>query len=108
MDLNAYLMSQRDKNDPMVFNNITFPLAKRIVCKDGFSLSVQASHGAYCEPRQNMGPWHSVEVGYPSDVPVGIMSYAEDDNRPTGTVYGYVPIELVETLIAEHGGMVDE
>lgn len=105
MDLNEYLMSQRDENDPKVRDDYSFPLAKRIECEDGFSLSVQASHGAYCSPRTNLGPWDEVEVGFPSDVPTEIMNYAEQPEKPTETVYGYVPIELVETLVAAHGGM---
>lgn len=105
MNLNEYLMSQRDLNDPKVIDDYSFPLAKRIECSDGFSLSVQASHGAYCMPRTNIGPWYMVEVGFPSDVPTGIMNYAENPDSPTDTVYGYVPIELVEELIDAHGGM---
>ncbi|MDQ5980511.1 MAG: hypothetical protein QG602_3488 [Verrucomicrobiota bacterium] len=105
MDLNEYLMSQWDESDPKVRDDYSFPLAKRIECEDGFSLSVQASHGAYCSPRTNLGPWDQVEVGFPSDVPDEIMNYAEQPEKPTETVYGYVPIELVETLIAAHGGM---
>jgi hypothetical protein len=105
VDLNDYLMSQRDENDPMVRDDYSSPLAKRIQCEDGFSLSVQASHGAYCKPRTNIGPWLMVEVGFPSDVPTEIMNYAEQPDMPTETVYGYVPIELVEELIAAHGGM---
>jgi hypothetical protein len=103
-DLNAYLMGQRDVNNERVYNNDSFPLAKRITCKDGFSLSVQATHGAYCSPRQNIGPWHLVEVGFPSAEPELIMSYAESPDAPTETVYGYVPVELVEQLIALHSG----
>ena len=105
MNLNEYLMSQRDENDPKVRDDYSFPLAKRIECEDGFSLSVQASHGAYCSPRTNLGPWDQVEVGFPSDVPTEIMNYAEQPENPTETVYGYVPIELVDALIAAHGGM---
>ena len=42
----------------------------RIFCKDGVSLSVQASEFMYCSPRQNFMPnYFSVEVGYPSIVP---------------------------------------
>ena len=112
MDLNEYLMSFRDQDglglpDPETGYRSSFPQAKRITCKDGFSISVQATHGAYCSPRENIGPWYEVECGFPSDVPHGIMSYAEDAERPTETVYGYVPIELVEKLIADHGGMVE-
>lgn len=105
MDLNEYLMSQRDENDPKVRDDYSFPLAKRIECEDGFSISVQASHGSYCSPRTNIGPWYQVECGFPSDIPTEIMHYAEQPEEPTETVYGYVPIELVEELIAAHGGM---
>ena len=105
MNLNEYLTSQRDETDPKVRDDYSFPLAKRIECEDGFSISVQANHGAYCSPRTNIGPWYEVECGFPSDVPAEIMHYAEQPENPTGTVYGYVPIELVEELIAAHGGM---
>lgn len=80
----------------------------RIHCKDGFSLSVQARSSSYCEPRDDHGPWFAVEVGFPSEEPKYIMSYCEDVSNPTGTVYAYVPIELVEKLIDYHGGMLDE
>lgn len=104
-DLNEYLMSFRDPSDSEVCSNRTFPVAKRITCKDGFSLSVQATHGTYCHPRRNIGPWYEVEVGFPSAEPELIMSYAEQRDRPTETVYGYVPIELVQQLIELHGGV---
>ena len=87
-----------------VLNDYDLPISKRIICKDGFSLSVQATRGAYCSPRTNVGPWHAVEVGYPSSIPEFIMEFAENKEDPTDTVYGYVPIELVEKLIEFHGG----
>lgn len=34
-----------------------------------------------------------------------INEYAEDDSDYTNTVYGYVPIEIVEELINKHGGI---
>ena len=102
--INEYLMSQRDAKSDAVMDDRDLPTAKRITCKDGFSLSVQATHGAYCSPRTNIGPWARVEVGFPSAPPELIMEYAENDSEPTDTVYGYVPIELVEELIALHGG----
>ena len=105
MNLNEYLTSQRDMTSHEVLNNRSFPLAKRITCADGFSLSVQATHAAYCSPRNNTGPWYEVEVGFPSAAPELILSYAEEKDKPTETVYVYVPIELVEQLIELHGGM---
>lgn len=103
-DLINHLMVFRDKNDYQTQNDMTFPIARRIECSDGFSMSVQASHGAYCTPRTNLAQWDTVEVGYPTLAPVHFMSYVEDEERPTDTVYGYVPVELVVAEINSHGG----
>jgi hypothetical protein len=35
-----------------------------------------------------------------------LMEYAEDPVDPTGTVYGWVPVELVNKLIDKHGGII--
>jgi hypothetical protein len=79
----------------------------RITCADSFSLSVQAGQYLYSTPREDAGPWTHVEVGFPSARPepwAEWESYCESPNDPTGTVYGYVPLPLVEALIALHGG----
>lgn len=75
-----------------------------IKCKDGFIISVQANHNCYCSPRFDDVDWYEVECGYPSKEPEFIMEYAEDVGNPTGTIYAYVPIELVEKLLELHGG----
>ena len=81
-------------------------LVPRITCEDGFSMSVQASSGCYCSPRDGgRGPWQRVEVGFPSAKDDLLMPYVEDANNPTGTVYGYVPIGVVDQVIANHGGI---
>lgn len=78
----------------------------RIVCADGTTLSVQANEHVYCSPRDNKGPYSAVEVGFPSAEPPEIwQQYAEEPDRPTDTVYAYVPIELVSFFIARHGGI---
>lgn len=46
----------------------------------------------------------SVELGYPSMADDLLTEYAEDADRPTSTVYGYVPVSVVDALIAKHGG----
>jgi len=84
---------------------------ERIVCADGFNMSVQAFDGAYCTPRQNRGPWTEVEIGYPSDREDLIMEYIDvygdgDGVNPTGTVYAYVPQTIVSMVIKKHGGLV--
>lgn len=103
-------------------------------CADGFRLSVIAGRGAYCkprpafDPRQRLpdalrmydvpsdfpGPYTHVEVGYPSTrpepwSPVGVdrwLDYVESPEDPTGTVYAQVPVDLVRSLVAAHGGVV--
>ena len=80
---------------------IVFP---RIQCADGFNLSVQARVMCYCEPRNDDGPWSAVEVGFPSEKEELLMEYAEVPSDPTGTVYGWVPVETIADVIAKHGG----
>lgn len=83
----------------------------RIVCRDGFSISVQARESAYCEPRQDVGPYTKVECGYPSSVPLSerLKEFAElaitDDY--TDTVYPYVSVEIVQEELDLHGGIVE-
>lgn len=77
-----------------------------LVCADGFSISVQASETHYCTPRQNnCDEYLTVEVGYPSERVDALMEYAEDPSEPTRTVYGGVPVSLVNTIVDAHGGL---
>lgn len=92
------------------------PERNRIRCADGFSLSVIAGWGTYCEPRPDWfngvpedyaGPYTRVEVGFPSQRPEpwdAWQPFCESPAEPTETVYGYVPVEMVATLIDSHGG----
>ena len=76
----------------------------RIRCADGFSVSVQAGRGNYCAPRDDDGPWYDVELGFPSDRVEALIPFAEEEDRPTKTVYGWVPLTLVAEVILAHGG----
>lgn len=89
-----------------------------IVCKDGFTASIIAGWGVYCSPRpgglysndvseEYAGPYTHVEVGYPSERPEPWdvwEEFCESPERPTETVYGYVPVDVVQDLITLHGG----
>ena len=75
-----------------------------IECADGFSVSVQASSFHYCDPRTNTDAYSSVELGFPSQPDELILPYAEDAENPTQTVYGHVPVYVVQNLIEKHGG----
>ena len=108
----------------------------RVFCKDGYSVSIQASEYHYCEPEysqippKNNGRWliyngnyifgenretffapnyipyQTVELGYPSEADELINEFGEGDDY-TNTVYAYVPVEVVEQLIEKHGGFLE-
>jgi hypothetical protein len=77
----------------------------RLYCKSGFSMSVQASKTNYSSPRDNTGPYTAVEIGFPSAAEPLIIGYAEDQDNPTETIYGWVPAGLVKALIIKHNGI---
>ena len=81
-------------------------LSPKIECTDGFSMSVQVSENHYCSPRiVDACVYGSVEVGFPSREEELLIQYAEEESRPTDTVYGYVPVEVVNSVIEKHGGI---
>ncbi len=92
----------------------------KVVCKDGFTMSVIAHFAAYCTPRPGWpealggasddnysGPFTELEVGYPSVKPqpwVKWQRYADNEDHPTESVYSYVPLADIQRLITKHGG----
>ena len=79
---------------------------KIIECADGFTMSVQASRFHYCTPRIDDSEYTAVEVGCPSGYESLLAPYAEDKEDYTGTVYGWVPVQVVVDICAKHGGVV--
>ena len=79
----------------------------RVVCADGFSMSVQASRFHYCTPRvSDMScPYTTWEIGFPSKREELILSYAENKRAPKQTVYGGVPTVVINRVIRKHGGI---
>lgn len=106
MDIvNEYIKNHyRVKTDNgLIIANYTTP---KIKCVDGFEISVQANESAYCQPTQNSAwPYKMVELGYPSERDDLIIDYAKNADIPTRTIYPYVPVDLVVSLIEKHGGI---
>ena len=94
------------------FGSCFRPRLPRVQCADGFNVSVQTGYGNYCHPRDNEGPWSSVELGFPSHPMPTLAEYCESDEAAaptiTDTVWGYVPLEKVAAVIAAHGGLLPE
>jgi hypothetical protein len=87
---------------------------ERVVCADGFSVSVQATEYNYCTPRDSTGPWSSVECGFPTEKDPVLEEWAEDrsaevckESGHVQTVYGWVPSQVILGVIESHGGMID-
>lgn len=100
MTVKEYLESTFD-------NKNQYQVRDRVKCSDGYSVSIQGgTYTHYCSPRRHVNRYEEVELGFPSMVDEELMEYAEDKSDPTDTVYGYVPIDVIEAVIAKHGGIV--
>ena len=80
----------------------------RALCKDGFNISIQANWATYCHPRADLDDceYEDVELGFPSEADDLIKEYAEDSTDLTDTVYGWVPVTVVQELVDKHGGII--
>jgi hypothetical protein len=81
-----------------------------IECADGFSISVQAHYGAYCQPRPVSRHHHvdhceKVECGFPNGPAPELAEWKDGDGKDEECVYGYVPVTTVLALIEKHGGL---
>lgn len=89
-------------------NGLNGWLCTPMVLQSGLRISVQASHLHYCEPSKDMGSYTeytAFEIGFPSEVIEDLLPYAYDPEDPTDTVYAYVPFEVIQKVIEDHGGI---
>lgn len=104
MTINEFLQKYR-KTDDFGYN-LTRP---RVKCADGFTVSVQAGVGIYSDPRSDASHYNSVELGYPDGYEEEWHMYAEDPEEKYAkeTVYGFVPVEVVDSVLEKHGGIAE-
>lgn len=75
-----------------------------VVCNDGLVLSVQASTGHYCTPKENNAAYYTHVEFQPQTkcrMPWTLRKYYKS------WVYAFVPVEKVDALIRKHGGIKD-
>ena len=82
-----------------------YGIRPRIICNDGFKMSVQGGTGMYSNPREMTDFYLSMEIGFPSQKEELIMEYAEEADRPTETVYGWVDCKIIQQVIDKHKGI---
>lgn len=71
-----------------------------IVCKDGFSVSVQASAFHYCHPRRTQKYHQAFELYCDISNDKDLLELYYD-----GAICAYVPTVVVEKLILRHGSI---
>ena len=97
--------------DPLMKHIMTSSKLPHIVCTDGFTMSVQVGYSLYSTPKKVAKRYSNVEIGYPSEHEPLIEEYAdcytfeELDIDFTNTVYGYVPVKIVDKVLKKHGGI---
>jgi len=102
--LSAYITRMRDK---AVLGNLSHEVMPPLVCRDGFKMSVQASSYHYSSPRSHVGPWSSMEVGFPSKPVPELRQWREDvgdDPSDEDCVFGWVPVAKILETVEKHGG----
>lgn len=101
------MMHNRTYNDKMSYNN-TYFFCPRIVCNDGFSISLQMNHSHYCFSEngyRTLGhTMETIEFGYPNQDEELLKEYAECPELLTKTV-GQLPIDVAQQIIDKHGGI---
>ena len=98
-------------DDPLMKHIMTSSRLPKIICSDGFTMSVQVGYSLYSTPKKIAKRYSAVEIGYPSEPEELIKEYAEfapfdeDTADYTDTVYPYVPVKIVDKVLKKHGGI---
>jgi hypothetical protein len=80
-----------------------------VKCKKGSELSIQASPTHYSIPKDEKGPYRSVEVGQSTNQdPIRKLEpYKEGHRARRGLrIYAYAPLRLVAEVVVDRGGIV--
>ena len=106
----------KDTNHITRYERYSFPgIRPLVVCKDGFTLSIQASAFNLCTPRKNnIVNYNTFELSKISETIPELEDYDETIYKRKklclnrNRIYGYVPKAVVEKILEEHGGIDKE
>lgn len=80
---------------------------KAVRTKRGRLFSIQASKGHYCSPKDDTGPYGSVEVMVIEGTHPAAFIRSNNGQRSTDAgIYGWVPVSVVEHVINKIDGGV--
>ena len=72
----------------------------------GLDLSVQASGGHYCSPKNDVGPWSLFEVGSADHRYFPELRGHRDASGDRSSVHPFVPRSVIEAIIKRLGGLI--
>jgi hypothetical protein len=100
MNTNEFLQKTQDTRRNSGIAQVRNP----VQLGDGLFISIQASKFHYCTPRVDNAPaYTTVEISFQGAVPAELDSYRD---LPSESVFGFVPVELVDKLVEQHGGFL--
>ena len=110
---NNLKVTNHNTNPLMMNHMLTSTRLPKIVCVDGFKMSVQVGSSLYSTPKKVAKRYSAVEIGFPSEHEPLIEEFAEsfykedgeDVTDYTDTVYPYVPVKVVDKVLKKHGGI---
>lgn len=101
------MMYNKHYDNNMTYDN-TYFFCPRIVCNDGFSISLQINNGNYCSSEngyRTLGhTMEIVEFGFPNQDEELLKEYAEEPDNLKHTV-GQLPIDVAQQIIDKHDGI---
>ena len=103
MKINEFI--QKYRKVKKIIPGMTSSYCPHVICKDGFKMSVQAGQSLYSKPRDVADYYEEAEIGFPSEEESLLVNYCEDETNPCGTVYSFVPVNLIDKIIEKHGGI---
>lgn len=103
MTVNEFLVKTMPEAVYLDYGPVQLDERPWVVSNDGFVFSIQAGAIYGCEPREDfLLEYTEVEVIIPTGT---IVSNCFSDYNGPMMVYCNVPVELVEKMIFEHGGI---
>ena len=108
---NNLKVTNHNTNPLMMNHMLTSTRLPKIVCADGFEMSVQVGFSLYSTPKKVAKRYTAVEIGFPSEHEPLIEEFAEtfhqeeEEEDYTDMVYPYVPVKVVDKVLKKHGGI---
>lgn len=108
-ELQNFMYEQRQSHTRVRFDgSVVYTPIPKLVCEDGFTMSVQAGSSCYSTPRTDGEREYSayeVWLCYEPLLQDYINTYADDDGTVHSDPCGWVPTHVILDIVNKHGGL---